>query len=123
MSHFADSEGMPRRCCVIDHDDHIHLIYRCSCPKNCEPQDVVVPITLDMLLQVYPENRLHIHERKGKPTQESVIEALPVRVCGMMETGACSICCGGCESGDVVTMLPCGHEYHKDCISPWLHRA
>jgi len=49
MSHFADAQGIPRRCCVLDHDDHVHLIYRCNCPANCEPQNIVVPITVEMV--------------------------------------------------------------------------
>jgi len=141
MSHFADAQGIPRRCCVcvrasqplliavllcrLDHDDHVHLIYRCNCPANCEPQNIVVPITVEMLLEVYPESRLHIHEKQPctKPTQDPVIDALPVHVCSGLESGSCSICCTGFEQGEEAITLPCGHLYHKACVIPWLKRA
>lgn len=32
----------------------------------------------------------------------------------------CVICIEVYEAGDVVRELPCGHEFHVDCIDPWL---
>merc|ERR1712028_135922 len=128
MTHFADSQGMPGRCCVLDHDDHIHLIYRCNCPKNCEPQNINVNVTLEMLKEVYPEDRMHIHEKKTgtRRTKQAVIDGLPLREFdnGMSETGtSCAICCGQFGHGDTVATLPCGHAYRRDCVVPWLQRA
>ncbi len=32
----------------------------------------------------------------------------------------CVICLDDFNNGDKLTVLPCGHEFHKQCISPWL---
>ena len=32
----------------------------------------------------------------------------------------CSVCIEAYEEGDKVVTLPCGHEFHKICIHPWL---
>lgn len=32
----------------------------------------------------------------------------------------CVICLEDFSNGDKLTVLPCGHEFHKQCISPWL---
>ncbi|GAB2294051.1 hypothetical protein Dimus_028267 [Dionaea muscipula] len=36
------------------------------------------------------------------------------------KTTECSICLMEFENGHQVTILPCVHQYHKDCINPWL---
>ncbi len=33
---------------------------------------------------------------------------------------SCVICLSEFENGDNVTTLPCGHDYHTECIKPWL---
>lgn len=32
----------------------------------------------------------------------------------------CSVCLGPFEKGDQLRTLPCLHQFHKDCIDPWL---
>lgn len=32
----------------------------------------------------------------------------------------CVICLCDFEDGETLTVLPCGHGYHKECIEPWL---
>jgi len=32
----------------------------------------------------------------------------------------CVICLGDFEDGETLTVLPCGHGYHQECIEPWL---
>ncbi|KNA17098.1 hypothetical protein SOVF_083360 [Spinacia oleracea] len=37
-----------------------------------------------------------------------------------IDIGDCVICCTAYRNRDSVTTLPCAHQYHKDCIEPWL---
>lgn len=36
------------------------------------------------------------------------------------EPSPCTICLEDFKPGDKLKVLPCGHEYHKECIEPWL---
>lgn len=38
----------------------------------------------------------------------------------LMETRNCAICIGEIQLNDVVSKLNCNHEYHQDCLQPWL---
>ena len=33
---------------------------------------------------------------------------------------SCVVCLCEFEDGDLVTVLPCFHEFHTECIEPWL---
>lgn len=35
----------------------------------------------------------------------------------------CAVCLSDFEEGDVLRTLPCAHEFHCECIDPWLVRA
>ena len=38
------------------------------------------------------------------------------------ESSSCAICLGDFEDGEEVRLLPCMHEFCKDCIDPWIER-
>eukprot|EP00238_Polyblepharides_amylifera_P004560 CAMPEP_0196578302 /NCGR_PEP_ID=MMETSP1081-20130531/7216_1 /TAXON_ID=36882 /ORGANISM="Pyramimonas amylifera, Strain CCMP720" /LENGTH=860 /DNA_ID=CAMNT_0041897469 /DNA_START=1 /DNA_END=2583 /DNA_ORIENTATION=- len=38
------------------------------------------------------------------------------------EEGVCSICLSEYEHGQAIRKLPCSHQFHNDCIIPWLKR-
>lgn len=65
-------------------------------------------------------------ERRLKTDAQKAIKQLEVRTVkkGDPETGpeaqTCAVCIESYKSGDVITILTCGHIFHKVCIEPWL---
>lgn len=65
-------------------------------------------------------------ERRLKTDAQKAIKQLEVRTVkkGDAETGAdaqtCAVCIESYKAGDVITVLTCGHIFHKACIEPWL---
>ncbi|CAL8352175.1 unnamed protein product [Merluccius merluccius] len=65
-------------------------------------------------------------ERRLKTDAQKAIKQLEVRTVkkGDPETGAdaqtCAVCIEAYKAGDVITVLTCGHIFHKACIEPWL---
>jgi hypothetical protein len=60
------------------------------------------------------------------PAPESAIQALPKKAVDKTMLGddgnaECSICMDNVEIGSEVTILPCNHWFHGNCISAWLH--
>ena len=39
-----------------------------------------------------------------------------------LEDYECNICLGGFLKDQIVTLLPCHHKYHKECIEYWFKR-
>lgn len=60
------------------------------------------------------------------PASSSAIESLPTRQITREDTGEssdtadCSICMDGVPLGAQVTVLPCKHWFHADCVRAWL---
>ena len=72
---------------------------------------------------------------KTKPADESFVKKLPVREFTQVEQGeddsmkqlhgikdcpTCYVCLEGYVHGDQIRRLPCGHEFHMDCVDHWL---
>lgn len=55
----------------------------------------------------------------SKPYQAPEVNPLPG---AETEPDCCSICLVELEAGEQVTVLPCMHFYHKECIGSWLKR-
>jgi len=49
-----------------------------------------------------------------------VMDSSSVQVTDYFDCGNCVICICDFDNGDAITVLPCGHGYHKECIEPWL---
>lgn len=58
--------------------------------------------------------------KKGLTEEE--MSKLPVRVFLKQIDGvqSCTVCISDYESGDCTRKLPCGHQFHKDCVDTWL---
>jgi hypothetical protein len=53
--------------------------------------------------------------------EESVIMNITERVVTNDDIiNTCSVCLANYDIGETLKHLPCNHEFHKDCISPWL---
>jgi len=53
------------------------------------------------------------------PTPSKVVTELDKKE--VSETGCqCCVCQDGLVVGEVASRLPCGHEFHSDCIATWL---
>eukprot|EP01103_Thecamoeba_quadrilineata_P003683 TRINITY_DN13437_c0_g1_i1.p1 TRINITY_DN13437_c0_g1~~TRINITY_DN13437_c0_g1_i1.p1 ORF type:complete len:360 (-),score=65.88 TRINITY_DN13437_c0_g1_i1:160-1200(-) len=70
-------------------------------------------------------NRLmELHQPpKAPPTSQTFIDTLPQRDIdddNKMECPSCTVCFDEFEVGSSASYLPCKHQFHKDCITPWL---
>jgi len=74
---------------------------------------------------VFPTNGQHVFGSKRRMTKEQVLK-LPVVNYGDGEKGtqqtSCPICLEEYEDGECLRQLPCCHEFHTECIIPWLER-
>jgi hypothetical protein len=84
------------------------------------PEDYVDQEGYEALLQALAEN--DIAARRGAPpAAKSVVSTLPtVQIASEDQALVCAICKDMVGVGETATKLPCGHEYHGDCIVPWL---
>ena len=59
-------------------------------------------------------------------TKEEEEEEVGKRESGAADVGGkavsrhCAVCIDDLDEGDSVTTLPCGHQFHTDCVLPWL---
>ncbi len=61
-----------------------------------------------------------------RPVPREIVDLLPTRQLQSVDFDSdsrwgCDICPEAHE-GDVVMILPCGHEYHDKCIRPWFQQ-
>ncbi|KAB1200711.1 E3 ubiquitin-protein ligase CIP8 [Morella rubra] len=84
------------------------------------PDDYVDADGYEALLQALAEN--DISARRGAPpAAKAAVSALPtVQIASEQQALVCAICKDMVNVGETATKLPCGHEYHGDCIVPWL---
>ena len=62
-------------------------------------------------------------DRPPPPTSKQFIEELPTRMIRDDLDQECPICLKKFEQDDELTLLPCEHEFHSECVEAWLNKA
>lgn len=117
------------------HDDHArrhhrsrhHRIANEAGPNGRLPCGLTSAEVLDLFSRdITPEDYdllLRLDETVEKPTVNAEsVEKLPDVACMEFAGGDCRICLTAFEDDDKVTSLPCGHNFHRDCIATWLSK-
>lgn len=81
--------------------------------------DTYVPELL-LFFQALWDLAERVGEVRNRGMKEEEINRLPNRVYRHGKGENCSICLSEFESGDRLSLLPCTHEYHKECLKEWL---
>ncbi|KAJ7954603.1 E3 ubiquitin-protein ligase CIP8 [Quillaja saponaria] len=83
-------------------------------------EDYVDGAEYEALLQTLAE-RDGGGRRGAPPAAKSVVSALPsIEITSDDNNLACAVCKDIMNVGEMAKKLPCGHQYHGDCIVPWL---
>lgn len=68
--------------------------------------------------------RLRSYAQRRGPTPANVIDQLPILSSSQVDADAeCPICLEHGSSNQQWMQLPCKHEFHEDCLRPWLAEA
>lgn len=62
-------------------------------------------------------------DKPPPPTSKQFMEELPTRVIRDDLDKECPICLKKFEQDDELTLLPCDHEFHNECVTAWLNKA
>jgi hypothetical protein len=62
-------------------------------------------------------------DRPPPPTSSDFIEKLPQCVVRVEEEQNCPICLKKFDQDDDLNALPCKHEFHTECLLPWLQKT
>ena len=102
----------------------IHLFAHLLNPDNAAHGDAVyTEEALDRVITQFME-QTHGTSAPG-PASAEAISGLPKKEADKSMMGSdgkaeCSVCMDNVDIGDEVTVLPCGHWFHGDCVGAWL---
>ncbi|MCJ1423326.1 hypothetical protein MMC29_001209 [Sticta canariensis] len=102
----------------------IHLFAHLLNPDNAAHGDAVyTEEALDRVITQFME-QAHGTSAPG-PASAEAISGLPRKGADKSMMGSdgkaeCSVCMDNVDIGDEVTVLPCGHWFHGDCVGAWL---
>eukprot|EP00755_Sulcionema_specki_P004699 Sspe_Gene.30752::Locus_15196_Transcript_5_5_Confidence_0.500_Length_1107::g.30752::m.30752 len=58
------------------------------------------------------------------PASEAEVQKLEKTTITTKDEGhVCTVCQDAFEVNDEATKMPCGHDFHSDCLGPWLRQA
>ena len=102
----------------------LHFFAQFLNPANAQHGDAVYSEeALDRIISQFMEAQ-NGHNAPG-PASEAAIAALPkkkadVSILGPEGKAECSVCMDNVSLGDEVTVLPCSHWFHQECVGAWL---
>ncbi|CAH8279343.1 unnamed protein product, partial [Arabidopsis lyrata] len=96
--------------------DQPTLVANQTAIENNDPENGLGESTEEVSKEGLPENII-----SGLPTQKYSRKTWWCsKKTFVPDKKECSICIVDYEKGDKITILPCKHAFHKDCISNWL---
>lgn len=102
----------------------LHLFTQFLNPANAQHGDAVyTEEALDRLISQFMEAQNG--QNAPGPASEAAIAALPKKkadesIIGAEGKAECSVCMDNVSLGDEVTVLPCSHWFHGECVGAWL---
>ncbi|NXY64929.1 PJA2 ligase, partial [Callaeas wilsoni] len=91
------------------------VLYQCCCDTN--------PFQTAL---AHLESHTFDVEQTHPPATKETIDRLPqITVTGDYngQEQCCTICCSEYVEGEIITVLPCHHLFHKPCVTLWLQRS
>ena len=73
-----------------------------------------------ILEDLYADDECLREQQRLERRALEAIQRLPSMLWGGARNAECSLCMEGFKRGEVVRKLPCGHQYHLNCIDRWL---
>lgn len=91
---------------------------------------VVLVLSTGVLLQAHlqsqdpPLDQLQVFSKQDVMKSMSSLRTRTFRrspsCCEALEAGPCAVCLEPFHNNQCLRVLPCEHEYHRDCVDPWL---